>query len=162
MVLISHNWQKGIQRLLSAPRDLPQSIAWQEPPIEKTQGSSGHQKLFDEYVKSLDNAIQTASSWWDGMIKVRMDRGADFETALRESYRARLAGPAAHPEVVWVIRKYWLKCAALNDEVPETQRVPPEVFLLSWLMDGKHGVMVQVLAGMPYWPIGLDRDGNWI
>jgi len=162
MVAISHDWQKGIRRLLTAPRDLPEAISWREPPIQKAQASPRHRRLFEEYETSIDNAVHTALEWWEGKLQVKIDRGADLEAALGANYKETLAGPAAHPQVVWVIRRYWLACVALNVEVPETQRVPPEVFLLSWLMDGRHEELVKMLAGMPYWPIGMDRDGNWI
>lgn len=161
MVMIPYDVERGVRRLLTAPRDLPESISWQEPAIKKEQASNQHQQLFDEYVKSLNIAVKAAIEWWEGMIKARVVRGVVQEEAMNEVYMARLAGPAAKPEVVYVIRKYWLNCITINAELHDMQPVPPEVFLLSWLIDENQEILVQILAGMPYWPIGLDCDGNW-
>ena len=161
MVMVLHNVERGVRRLLTAPRDLPASVSWQEPHIAIGGASSKHQQLFNEYSASLEIAVGTAVKWWEGLIKARMKRGLSQEVALKEVDRSRLAGPVSNPEVVYVIRKYWLACVALNAYVHEPQVVPPEVFLLQWLVDEERELLVQVLSGMLYWPIGLDDDGHW-
>jgi hypothetical protein len=158
----NHDVPRGIQRLMSAPRDLPPSAPWEDPPIAKAAASGAHQELFDEYVEYLGDAIGIAEAWWQGLILGKMADGSDLKTAIEGAYERRFAGPACRPEVVWTLRTFWLSCVALNKDVPERQRVPPEVFLLFWLLDGKHDEWVQVISGMPYWPIGLDGKGNWI
>lgn len=158
----THSIEKGIFRLLNAPRDLPASAPWREPPIERGVASDAYQRLFEEYEEDMEGAIDIAEQWWEDRIQARRVRGEDIQTILEESYCVSFAGPAGVGEVIWVVRKFWLRCVALNREMPEDQRVPPEVFLLHWLDDGQHTDHVQVLTGMPYWPIGLDEHGNWV
>ena len=38
----------------------------------------------------------------------------------------------------------------------------PEEFLLRWLVTDRLDELAEFLAGMPYWPIGMDEDGNWV
>jgi hypothetical protein len=41
--------------------------------------------------------------------------------------------------------------------------VPPQVFLFGWLVsEGGHDEWVEVMTAMPYWPIGLSEQGEWI
>lgn len=44
----------------------------------------------------------------------------------------------------------------------EEMSVPSEVLLLHWLLDGRHDSWIEALTCMPYWPIGLDGEGNWV
>jgi|LNFM01.2.fsa_nt_gb hypothetical protein len=160
--LTVHDVQRGIARLMTAPRDLPPTAPYPDPPVPLAQASSGHQELFAKYTELLEQALTLAEDWWAQLIKVRRDQGLDADDALEAVYSRRAAGPASRPEVVWTIRTHWLACIELNATLPEAQRIPPEVLLLHWLRDGKHDEWVQVLTGMPHWPIGLDADGNWV
>ena len=157
-----HDVTRGIQRLLSAPRDLPPSAPWMDPPIDKSAASEAHRALFNEYLEFMQDAVTIAEDWWEGMIRAKVEAGSDRRTAINAAYNGRFSGPASRPEVVWTLRTFWLRCVAVNREVPELQRVPPEVFLLHWLLDGQHDEWVQVITGMPYWPIGLDQQGDWV
>jgi len=147
---------------MSAPRDLPPSAPWIDPPISRAAASAAHQALFLEYTEFMADAIRLADIWWEGVIEARIRAGANRQAAIDSAYELRFAGPASSPELVWTLRTFWLRCVALNGELPEPQRVPPEVFLLYWLLDGQHDEWVQVISGMPYWPIGLDSNGNWV
>lgn len=158
----THSVSRGIQRLMSAPRDLPASAPWTDPPIAREAASRAHQQLFAEYIKYLSEAMGIAEAWWQDLVLAKMNEGRDLKSAVEAAYERRFAGPACRPELVWTVRTFWVRCAALNKELPEDQRVPPEVFLLFWLLDGKHDEWVQVISAMPYWPIGLDGTGNWV
>jgi hypothetical protein len=147
---------------MSAPRDLPSSAPWTDPPIARQAASQDHQELFAEYIEFMGDAIRLAEIWWEGVIRARELAGADRRSAIDSAYQLRFAGPASSPEVVWTIRTFWLRCVALNHKHPEKQGVPPEVFLLYWLLDEMHDEWVQVISGMPYWPIGLDANGDWV
>jgi hypothetical protein len=157
-----HDVQRGIARLMSAPRDLPPTAPYADPPVTLAQASSAHQDLFAKYTGLLEEALALAEDWWGRLIQVQHDNGLSGDDALEAVYSRRAAGPASRPEVVWTIRTHWLECVAINETLPEAQRIPPEVFLLHWLRDGKHDEWVQVISGMPHWPIGLDADGNWV
>lgn len=124
-------------------------------------GSYRHRELFREYSAEAENVTTLALSWWDDTLEVRAGPERDREE-VRAMWQERPAGPASFPGVVALIRDYWLGCHRLNQEVEQDQRVPPWIFLLGWLLDGSHEQCVSVLACMPYWPIGLDREGNWV
>lgn len=156
-----HDIQRGIRRLLTAPRDLPPSAPWRDPPIEKAEASDGHRDAYDRYLEALEPALEIAEQWWNGMMGRFTDQGVSVEDAMNQVYQTTFAGPAALPDLVWVVRTYWLECVAINESLPEPQRVPPEVFLLYWLVQDRRTEAVQVLSGMPYWPIGLSAEGCW-
>lgn len=158
----THSVEKGLYRLMNGPRDLPASAPWRDPPVEYAMASEAHKRLFEEYEQDMEGALDLAEQWWEDRIQRRIARGIDIQTILDESYAVSFAGPAGKLEIVWVVRKFWLRCVELNRERPEAERVPPEVFLLHWLDDGQHPDHVQVLTGMPYWPVGLDEHGNWV
>ena len=115
---------------MSAPRDLPSSAPWTDPPLAKAVASEAHRALFAEYVEFMEDAISLAEIWWEGVIQARVLAGADRKAAIDSAYELRFAGPASSPELVWTLRTFWMRCVALNGESPEVQRVPPEVFLL--------------------------------
>ncbi len=158
----NHDVQRGLERLLSAPRDLPQSAPWREPPLEHAAASQAHRSLFRDYEEEMEELLDIAEQWWEDGIQRRKANGDPEAEIMEDAYRRSFAGPAGLSEMVWTIRKFWIACVAINEELPEAQRVPPEVFLLHWLDDGEHTDHIQVLTGMPYWPIGLDADGHWV
>ena len=155
---IAHDVSKGITRLLSAPRDLPVMAEPAGPPAQTGEADT-HHRLFARYVAELQWAVAVAIPWWNALVRRRLERGENEQTAIRANYELRPAGPASRPEVVWVVRSFWLECARVNRSVAPDRSVPPEVFLLKWLESPEHKLLVAVLSGMPYWPIGLDEDG---
>jgi len=163
MELISHDWRAGVERLLRAPTDLPRLDTQLSRPMEKYMGSPQHLELFEDYVGLLDQVISYAVARWEGLVQARLNEGLTRKAALETYYSVWPAGPASLPQLVWVLRTFWLECAELNEQSPPDLRVPPQVFLLGWLIrEGGHELTLQVLGGMPYWPIGLDADGNWV
>jgi hypothetical protein len=156
-----HDVQRGLRRLLAAPRDLPPCAPWRDPPVEKAEASEPHREAHGRYLEHLGVALDMTEPWWRGMMERFTDQGRSPEDAMNEVYRTGFAGPASSPHVVWVVRTYWLECVAINESLPEPQRVPPEVFLLHWLVQDQRTEAVQVLSGMPYWPIGLSAEGRW-
>jgi len=160
--LILHRVQQGLTRLLSLPRDLDEAWPRSHQPIHLSAASEAHRKLFQEYDKELDENVKIALDWWKGRLNVKQHREKlDRKEALRAMYSETIAGPVS-PEIIWVVRKYWFECEKLNKSLPTSQWIPPEVFLLTWLMDCEREQALDVLSGMIYWPIGLDEDGNWV
>ena|SRR5450432_1071072 len=147
------------RRLLEAPLTLETSGVkfW----LSNAGGSARHRELFREYSEEIENVTTFALNWWEDTLDVRAGPDRDKQE-VRAVWEERPAGPASFPGVVALIRDYWLACHRLNQEVAEDQRVQPWTFLLGWLLDGSHEQCVSVLACMPYWPIGLDREGNWV
>jgi hypothetical protein len=154
--------QKGIRRLLGAPHTLKScgAAVWESD--ASLTGSSQHRALFDEYKEDVDYVTAVALQWWDETLGARKRLEPDDPKVVRKAWIDRPAGPASYPGLVALIRDYWLSCHRLNLGTAENQRVPPWIFLLGWLLEGNYGQCVSVLACMPYWPIGLDRDGNWV
>jgi hypothetical protein len=160
-----HRVERGIFRLLHAPDDVPikDAVPWSEPPMKMAEASPGHRAIFREYADFLADAIDIiALGQWDDMIEAGVARGLDPAAAEEEVYRCYYAGPAQTSEVVWAVRTHWLKCVALNRELPPPQRVPPQCLCLQWLIDEGHQQWVTVLTAMPYWPLGMDEKGNWV
>jgi hypothetical protein len=155
------DWRIGVQRLLEAPLDLAMSGApvWRYVQMPRP---IRHVQLFEAYLGELNVVIPEAQGWWSGSLSKHQQRLGSLDEAMRLVWFNRPAGPASYPNVVGVVRRYWLACDALNREAAEvTQRVPPEIFLLQWLVEEEDMEAVRVLAGMPYWPVGLDAEGHW-
>ncbi|WP_147446472.1 hypothetical protein [Corallococcus sp. CA047B] len=123
--------------------------------------SDGHRALFREYKEFLADSMLIAFDLWEDRVRTHEDRGLDPDAALQAAYSSFFAGPAACPQLIWVLRTYWLKCDALNRDVSPDERVPPQVLLLGWIMQEGQDDWVQVLTAMPYWPMGIDADAQW-
>lgn len=163
MEMSTQRVQQGIDRLLEAPRDLRR---WDEHIGDpgRQNASARHAMLFAAYKSELHLAAERAEEIWDREIAERVAQGAGANDAVREQWFEFPAGPAARPEIVAVVRRTWLACDALNRELPSSQAVAPEIFVLKWLV-GDLSIgdsAVRVLACVPYWPLGLDREGKWL
>jgi hypothetical protein len=152
----------GIRRLLESPLTLKSCGAPVWEPKPNALGSASHKQLFVQYLEEVDFVTAVALDWWKQTLAARKKIASDPKRAAHDAWIDRPAGPASYPGLVALTRDYWLACHQLNLEVPEELRVPPWTFLLSWLLNGSYGQAVSVLACMPYWPIGLDEDGNWV
>lgn len=151
----------GIHRLLASPLDLAPCGARVWPPRRGNTGSSRHRDLFESYLSDLGEVIPEARRVWHRVLEECRKTAEDETQAVRQAIAFAPAGAAFDARVVWVIRKYWLACDSLNAGVSDDERVSPQVFTLQWLIDVGYRDAVEVLAGMPYWPVGLDSDGNW-
>ena len=151
----------GLERLINSPLDLRRCGArvWDQ---DMNSDKSHHWSLFNSYVHELREVIPEARKVWRAIIIDCQSRNDNIEKAMLEALRFQPAGAAFDGRVIAVVRKYWLACDALNSKLQTNQKVSPHIFLLSWLIDAGYSDAAEVLAGMPYWPIGLDRDGNWV
>jgi hypothetical protein len=154
--------QYRLELLLRNPLTLLSSGAPVWDPLPDLKGTAAHQRLFVEYERQVVAMTVVALKWWDGTVAAQLTPGSTEKEARRASLQRRPAGPASYSGMVAVIREYWLACNKLNQEIEEDQRVPPWTFLLKWLQAANHDDAVGVLVCMPYWPIGLDEDGNWV
>jgi hypothetical protein len=158
---IIHNVDKGVNQLLSAPKDIQGGT-----PVSDYSGSveGAHkelQKFFGWYHKGYEFFYPHAQRWWIGCIAAEETPKRTHEEAVQAAFDRRLAGPASVPEFVWFIRYSWLRCDGINKKLPLKRRVAPEVVLLKWLVDAGNRDYVTLLTCMPYWPIGLDEQGEW-
>ncbi len=152
----------GIARLLSQTQDLEvhgvRRVAV-SPPLK--QAGEAHRKLYAKYRKELKKVLAEAVEWWDGRTEVLTEELGSAKQARLANWKEFPAGPVSDPYTVAVLRQYWLACDALNDDCAPDRRVAPEAFLLQWVIDDGDLVVAEILSGMPYWPIGIDADGNW-
>ena len=160
--LLFHDIKFGLRRLLLAPQDLPGAIKWREPGPSIDEVSSEHRRLFNDYFEALTRAVGVAVPWWNALVHQTMAGGPKEYDAIRANYELRPAAAASHPELVGVIRHFWLACDQMNRDVAVDQKVPPEVLLLRWLKTPDYDELISVLTAMPYWPVGFDEDGNFI
>jgi hypothetical protein len=150
----------GVERLMAQPAEVrPAAATDRETAL--AESNPRHTRLFEAYRSDLRTAYGIASLWWEDTVAAQEKLGKSREDAIEEAFDRRLAGAASHPKVVWIVRSYWLACEEINAELPAGERVRPEVFCLKWLVDIGESELVRLLACMPYWPIGLDENGNW-
>jgi hypothetical protein len=150
-----------------------------------------HMKLLGLYAEELAKAQAFATSWWTGLLQAHHVTEKSAQWKQSELARRWPAGPASHPRVLAVIRKYWLACDALNQALPsgagrtespepsytlvldeeaappapaeadDTHFVDPHVFVSEWLTDD-HEDLALFIGRLPYWPIGLDSQDRYI
>ena len=152
-------WKERARRLLLAAKDFSPDVHYSP----HSRGSAAHQALFRQYVNALAAAKEDAEEWWESLIETEEERVGDRDQAEENVQERRPTGPMSLGATDAVVREYWLKCDALNQKTrhPE-ERVAPEDFLLRWLVDNRRDELAEFLAGMPYWPIGMDEEGNWV
>ena len=131
-------------------------------PIEAHAAGASYRTLHAQYLTALRAAVEEAMEWWEGRIKLAMKRNrSSRERTERDQFTTVPTGPASYGTVVAAVRQYWLRCAALNESEPEGGRVPPEQFVLGWLIDAEPE-LIAILGRYTYLPIGLDAEGRWI
>lgn len=133
-----------------------------------------HEELFEHYADDLAEAKAAAEAWWDALIAEEESRQGDRESAISAVKKRWPTGPASHPRVIAVIREYFLKCHALNDEIETEQSAPatrkrkkdeeeeetvdPYIFASEWLLEDPTEGLADFISVLTYWPIGLDED----
>jgi len=158
-----HNVDDAIQTLLGAPGDIEGGTPL---PEGRGMGALGQahpklRKMFETYREGYQFLYPTADQWWRDCVAARERPGRTHEEAVREAFEVRAAGPASAPEFVWFVRFFWFACDDIIKSLPLRQRVAPEIVLLKWLADAGERDAVTLLTSMPYWPIGLDEQGEW-
>lgn len=73
-----------------------------------------YQELFDAYVAELREAMAAAKGWWDTLV------AKENEDVVRRRWPF---GPASHPFVIAVFRKWSLAVQDLNDEMEAREDV---------------------------------------
>jgi hypothetical protein len=158
---IVHNVEKAVRQLLGAPRDLYADIPDQGREKPLARATEAHRSLYAKYISDFATAYEIGDAWWEDCVEAFVSDGYSKEEAVDLAYGKRLAGPASAHEVVWFFRTYWLSFDELNRGLPPDDRVPPQVAMLGWLVEEKRKDYVRLLTCMPYWPIGLDENGDW-
>lgn len=160
-VLVLRDTEEGVYRLLNAMHDVGGHALWHRRDIPFAQAAPAFRKLFEGYRKLIRQAYREAEPWWRDTVAAERRRTSSDEDALAEAFDKRAAGAASYPRVVWVVRMIWLECCRRNDAAPDEEKIRPEYLMVQWLIDAGETELVRLIACMPYWPIGLDADGNW-
>ena len=158
---IFHNIDMGHKRLMVQPSDV---VGRNEPATGLADASTHHNDaahLFSSYTKDLALVCDTATSWWNDLVE-RSERECSSEKdAIRLNYERRPAGPASHPFVTSCLRDYWIAFIQHRSRKPGAELWTPETVMLHDLERAGFAREHKILSAMPYWPIGLDENGNW-
>lgn len=76
-----------------------------------------HEQLFEDYVGELSAAKKYADAWWVDLQRKEYSQVGTPQGAHERLRHRWPAGPAAHPRILAVVRKYWLACEALNQAI---------------------------------------------
>lgn len=118
-----------------------------------------HDQLFASFVKDLRLVVDQARAEWRSAVEQKTREGLSVEAAQAE-VRKRFRYLGAHPRVIAVFRQYFLACDQLN----KSQNISfeyPIIFTGERLM-GSHGDLWEVLADLPYLPVGTDEQDRWV
>jgi hypothetical protein len=78
---------------------------------------SPHRELFNAYIAELRVAMAAATAWWETLIARETARLGSRAAAEQEVRQRWLFGPASHPRIIAVYRKYYIACERLNDRL---------------------------------------------
>ena len=157
----AHDIEFGVTRLLAAPRDVYNASIYAKQQPSRDTAHQNYVALYSSYISEFQWVFDDAVESWEADLDELIEDGATLEDAIQSKIELCAAGPAESKPLVWLIRKYWLDCEEVGNCLAPDVRVRPEVLLLQWACeDGQHQ-FVQLLTAMPYWPIGLDENGNW-
>lgn len=120
-----------------------------------------HERLYRAYATELRKAKTATEKWWRQLVASETAKEGAREAALARLEERWPLGPAAHPWVLAVLRKYWIACeqqnreiAALGDDAGDDEAESPIVFLCEYFLDGKNEKLAVFISPLNYWPIG--------
>lgn len=157
---IQYPTQAGITRLMAQPNDV-RAPSNHSTHIRYDQAAKGFQDLFNTYIERLERLYPKIEQKWEKRLAASQRRGMSREEAIEAGHQRALAGPAAYPEFIALVRAVWLDCDQINQRSAVGDNVGQEYVLLGWLIEADLVDFVELVACMPYWPVGLDKDGNW-
>lgn len=154
-----HDFETGYQRLSNC---LTYLDGYEEfRPYERVVGQPSFSRIVSLYDEEITWAADIAMEWWVSVVSTCVERISDRDAALREAYGRFPAGPASRPEVITAVRDTWLEVARVNAKLSQPERLRPECAVLESQHSAAVNVTFIVLTAMPYWPIGIDDNGNW-
>jgi hypothetical protein len=161
-ILTETRYLQNVERLLMAPDDLIVCSARLAGSDVEQRGVQAHQDLFREYLGTLQPVARQVADWWLGAIAQRQQALGNAEEARKELIATFPAGPAQDPRLIRVVREYWLACDQINQGIARADWVDPPRLLLAWAAERADSVSREVLASMPYWPLGMTESGEWM
>lgn len=138
-----------------------------------------HEDLFDNYVEELSAAKVEIMEWWNGLYQ-DLPEGLDEDEKEKQIRLRWPAGPASHPRIIAIFRKYYFEVERLNEHfmgqepeesaeggwgVETEEKVSKKMSILpqSLLLDQLETDAPELLEMMEYFvymPIGIDPDGT--
>ena len=123
-----------------------------------------YKELFHQYAEELDEAVTFEEERIEG-VRGRLVGEGKSEEEVEKVIRKRCDPLCCSGRVIAVFRKYWLKCHELNVLNEESQTdlyVNPKDFTVDWLTtDGDPYDLFAIIDDMPYYPIGVDENGDY-
>ena len=157
------HWTARVDALLEAARDV-QTRPRPEP--RSSQIPSSHRELSDRYVRDMRQAMRGADAWWHAMVTTQMQGGLDRSAAERAVRRRYPIGRCVNRGVIATLRRYWLACEEINKlslaSGNDDGYMRPEYFVLGVWVDSPFSDLAEFISHLPYWPLGMDAQGQWI
>ncbi|MEI5909527.1 hypothetical protein WAK64_21095 [Bacillus spongiae] len=123
-----------------------------------------YEKLFEQYVIELDKAVSYEEDRLDATRSKLGNEGKSTDE-IERFIRSRFDPICCSGRVVAVFREYWLKCHELNVYNQKNNidsYVNPKDFTVDWLSkNGDPYELYSIIDGMPYYPIGINEDGDY-
>lgn len=123
-----------------------------------------YEDLFEKYLIDLDSAVSFEENKLDN-IRENLSKQGKSETEINEFIRNNFDPICCSGRVIAVFREYWLKCAEINDYYKNKQidnYVNPKDFTVDWLSsNGNPYQLYDIIQHIPYYPIGIDENGNY-
>jgi hypothetical protein len=114
----------------------------------------------------MRQAMRGAHAWWNAMVTMRMKEGLDQLAAELVVRRRYPMGPCVDRGVIGVLRAYWLACEETNRRSTAAGsgecHMWPEDFVLGAWVKSPFSDVAEFLSQLPYWPMGMDAEGQWI
>jgi hypothetical protein len=138
-----------------------------------------YQQLQREYVEALRAVAPEVVAWWDAHCPVRWTEPIPPD-AMTDFHRRWLVGPAAHPRIIAVFRKYFLAADELNDRLADEESDDGDKDAAVWGKDVEEesvsfvlpiDLLVndlaviapdlhEIMQGMVFIPVGSDPEGE--
>ena len=138
-----------------------------------------HEKIVNEYIEELSSELINVKQWWNELIENVPGDDSPSEKEIKVRFRWP-AGPASHPRIIAIFRKYYFLVENLNNELMEMEDqsdigseevgwgeesdfaqeqgyIPPQALLLTQL-ETRAPELFEVMEYFAYIPIGLDPD----
>ncbi|WP_440602766.1 hypothetical protein [Bacillus sp. GB_SG_008] len=119
---------------------------------------SKYDELFQDYVFELMKAVIEEKERFERIRKINQDK-FESKQELEKWIQERFGPISTQGRIIAVLRKYWLKCEELN-MLGEDEYANPRDFVVDWL-SGTHQELYEIIKSMPYYPIGVDEEGNY-
>jgi hypothetical protein len=148
-----------------------------------------YNELRRQYIDELRSIKPEVNKWWACLVAATVARvGTELNAAAELRHRWPV-GPAAHPRILSIVRKYYLACDRLNKELrlahpmnPEEMNtyvalhakvtsipdeegdlpINPIILVGESLFTEETKDLANIVGKLTYWPIGMDEKGSYI